>query len=283
MQNIPARLSYKASQNEHTHSGHTAAQPPGQLPLGVFCTAVCLFDIRLLTRQGRLLTSLLVSGQAHLVPAFLVSDVTTGEQLQELSDELYDYAAQRLGLSQEQQERMQAILLCYQGLLNPIVEQRQALQQQLQLPAAGLSTTAGLSASGSSNKQGSTPSSVANSMGYGMLMASADGGGHHAAVSKTSKEALSHQQQAARQQQEHKQQQLAEMLKLLKKESLLKGCTWVGIEGCCTWVQLAKLATCCYPYPASPLALAQAVDRKLQQQQLEPQALQPPEPQPPGL
>ncbi|WIA33042.1 hypothetical protein OEZ86_006199 [Tetradesmus obliquus] len=86
---------------------------------------------RLLSRHGCMLTQLVATGQEHLVPQFMMADCVTRQQQEQHNEALYEYALQRLELSAEQQQRIQATLMCFQGLLAAIVEERQAIQSEL--------------------------------------------------------------------------------------------------------------------------------------------------------
>jgi hypothetical protein len=272
-----------------------------------------------------MLTKLVITGKEHMIPQLMMADCTTGQQQEQHNEELYNYALQRLDLTSEQQQRIQATLMCFQGLLAAIMEERQALQTQL-FPNGMPSGPPGGSSSSGAGSAGPSPAAVPAAVGAAPMPAgpagdnadanaantvsntvsnnarTADAGGASSAVplqetveegsisrsgsgsgsderssnSRASdghgstKVALSQQQHARRELQQQHQQQLAQMFKLLKKESLLKCCCWVGVEGCMTYVQLAKLAVTCFPYPASPIALAQAVDRMLKQQPQQP-------------
>jgi hypothetical protein len=255
-----------------------------------------------------MLTQFVVSGKEHLIPQFMMADCVTGQQQEQHNEQLYDYALQRLALTSEQQQRIQAMLMCFQGLLTAVVEERQALQTQL-FPqgmaglgppdngrcssAGGPAAAAAAGMAGAANDDGTintTSSSKAAGTGgtsapagqdttedgslSGSGSSSSSSGGDERSTNTrasdghgSTKVALSQQQHARREQQQQHQQQLAHMFKLLKKESLLKCCCWVGIEGCMTYVQLAKLAVLCFPYPASPIAFATALDKILKQQQ----------------
>jgi hypothetical protein len=275
-----------------------------------------------------MLTKLVITGKEHMIPQFMMADCTTGQQQEQHNMKLYEYALQRLELTTEQQQRIQATLMCFQGLLAAIMEARQALQTQLfpngmpSGPPGGSSSSgagpAGASAAGVPSAVGAAPmpagpagdnanSNAANTVSNtvsnnadafdaggassaaplqakveeGSISRSGSGSGsgsdeRSSSSSRASdghgstKVALSQQQHARRELQQQHQQQLAQMFKLLKKESLLKCCCWVGVEGCMTYVQLAKLAVTCFPYPTSPIALAQAVDRMLKQQPQQP-------------
>uniref|UniRef100_A0A383WGR4 Uncharacterized protein n=1 Tax=Tetradesmus obliquus TaxID=3088 RepID=A0A383WGR4_TETOB len=275
---------------------------------------------RLLSRHGCMLTQLVATGQEHLVPQFMMADCVTGQQQEQHNEALYEYALQRLELSAEQQQRIQATLMCFQGLLAAIVEERQAIQSELcpqgmpagpggsngaAAPPAAAAAPAeaapprcdegavGARDTGVSSSPGSSKAAeCAGSSAAVQLEAAEDaslsrsgsssGSDGRSSNSRSSdghdstKAALSRQQQARREQQQQHQQRLALMFKLLKKESLLKCCCWVGVEGCMTYVQLAKLAVLCFPYPASPIALAQTLDRLLKQQQPQQQPQQRP-------
>lgn len=209
------------------------------------------------------LNALLQGGREHLTHAFIISNVLTGEQLEQHHPPLYQAAAQQLVLSSRQQQRIVTALRFFRQLTEPAVLARQQLQQQLQDQPL---TTGDAAASEAPPAAAATPQGGMSDDTAAPPAAAA--GGLRGVLPEPCRpqQAVLQQQEREWGLQQQRQQQLSQLQLLLRKEAVLKHCASSCIQGCLTWKQMAQFVLACYPWVASPIALAQAVEALVAEQ-----------------
>lgn len=167
------------------------------------------------------LNSVLLAGLDKVVHTFILSNVVTGERVEQHNTQLYGTVVAQLQLHSEQQQRLLSLYDFYKQLLQPVVAARQQLQQQLRLSTSPVQAGEEAAAVG--------PVAAAAAVALSQ----------HEGLFKLQKAVLQQQEQLW--EQEQQQQQQLKQLNLLMKEHLIKFCACTCMQGCLTWPQIAQV------------------------------------------
>ncbi|KAF6254721.1 hypothetical protein COO60DRAFT_288358 [Scenedesmus sp. NREL 46B-D3] len=237
--NIGLLEEHLEQQQQHCASIHMDSSRPGGSGSGgeEAAAAAALSRVQDALQQfWAQLNVLLRGGRAELTHAFIVSNVLTGEQLEQHHPPLYHSAARQLQLSGRQQQRITTALRFFRKLTEPAVLARQQLQQQLQDQPPAAATDA---------------AAAAASVSASASPAGAAAGGCQGRPDDAVKpqHAVLQQQELNWGLQQRRQQQLSRLNILMRKEGTLKHCASTCIQGCLTWTQMAQVG----PSAAHPL------------------------------
>ncbi|WIA16984.1 hypothetical protein OEZ85_013898 [Tetradesmus obliquus] len=197
---------------------------------------------------------LMLHNHQHQVTCLPACPQITGQRIEQHNRQLYAATARHLLLSRQQQQRIATTLALFEEMMAPLLRTRAQLQAslpaQLSLPPP------------------TPPPPPPPSPTLPEAAAAAAAAAVPRLGGRFRRQEIVQQLQEAWRDQGRQQLRLVFQLQLLlRKEALLTFCCCMAIEGCLSWKQMGKFALSCFPHPFSPIALAQAVQAQLQQQQ----------------
>lgn len=162
----------------------------------------------------------------------------TGAIAEEQNHAVYLSAIQQLGLSQQQQDDIRACHEVYAPLIGTVMKALTDLQTEAQPPSA-------MQAADTAPAQAIVlPSSCSGSQ----------------------KVQLRQAQQTMYEKQRKQEQHLKSLKITLGKQLVIAYLAMFAVLGNLSWVQIAKLALVCFPFPADPLILSEVIHSQYQQQ-----------------